>query len=273
MSVPPVGVETRGTVALLAGCVQDRWFHRVNLATIRVLTKTGWRVTVPRGQACCGALAAHNGRLGVARRLATRAKHAFRDADVVIVNAAGCSAHMRSYEELAPGTRLPVRDLVSFLHEKGLGDVTLGPVPETVAYHDACHALRAQGIRIEPRELLLVDPGPRAGSRSPTAIVVAAQPVSTPPPSRRWPVSSAERRPRIAATGATIVASANPGCSIQLATHLRASAHDASRPSGGACSTDTFGRSLARKRATRPSALRLAFMERATEGIAYRRCT
>src|SRR5262245_41949439 len=41
---PPWGVAERGTVALLAGCVQDRWFHEVNLATIRVLAATGWRV-------------------------------------------------------------------------------------------------------------------------------------------------------------------------------------------------------------------------------------
>ena len=221
VSKPPFGVETRGTVALLTGCVQDRWFHRVNVATIRVLTKTGWRVTVPRGQACCGALAAHNGRLGVARRLASRAKHAFRDADVVIVNAAGCSAHMRSYEELAPGTELPVRDLVSFLHEQGLGDVTLSPVPEMVAYHDACHALRAQGIRIEPRELLLVIPelelteipnGDRCCGAA--GIYAATQPEMA-------GELGHEKAEAVASTGATVVASANPGCSIQLATHLR----------------------------------------------------
>ena len=64
---PPVG-EERGTVALLSGCVQDRWFRGVNLATIRVLARNGWRVVVPRAQACCGALAAHNGRLDTARK-------------------------------------------------------------------------------------------------------------------------------------------------------------------------------------------------------------
>ena len=68
---PPVGQE-RGTVALLSGCVQDRWFRGVNLATIRVLARNGWRVVVPRAQACCGALAAHNGRLDTARTLAER---------------------------------------------------------------------------------------------------------------------------------------------------------------------------------------------------------
>ncbi|MBA3764858.1 MAG: 4Fe-4S dicluster domain-containing protein, partial [Actinobacteria bacterium] len=37
---PAAGVEVRGTVALLSGCVQDRWFHQVNLATVRVLART-----------------------------------------------------------------------------------------------------------------------------------------------------------------------------------------------------------------------------------------
>ena len=207
-------------MALLAGCVQDRWFHDVNLATIRVLTRSGWRVTVPGGQACCGALAAHNGRLGVARRLAGRAHHAFRSADVVVVNAAGCSAHMRTYEELHPGTGLPVVDLMAFLGEQGLGDAELRPLPITVAYHDACHALRAQHIHDAPRALLARIPGLDVveianGDRccGAAGIYAATQPAMAEP-------LGAEKAAAIAATGATAVASANPGCSVQIAHHL-----------------------------------------------------
>jgi glycolate oxidase iron-sulfur subunit len=218
---PPWGLVERGTVALLAGCVQDRWFHRVNLATIRVLANTGWRVIVPRGQACCGALAAHNGRLGVARRLARRAHHAFRNADVVIVNAAGCSAHMRTYEELEPGTGLPVRDLMSFLAEEGLGEVELAGVPLTVAYHDACHALRALRIHTAPRavlgqipqlDLVEVPDGDRCCGAA--GMYAATQPELA----GSLGTNKAEA---IAATGATVAASANPGCSVQIAEHLR----------------------------------------------------
>ncbi len=222
VSEPRFGVATRGTVALLAGCVQDRWFHRANLATIRVLTATGWRVTVPRGQACCGALAAHNGRLGVARRLAARARHAFADADVVVVNAAGCSAHMRTYGELAPGGELPVRDLMTFVHDEGLGDVSLGPMPTTVAYHDACHALRAQGIYAAPRALLGQIPGLEVveianGDRccGAAGMYAATQPELAGALGR-------EKADAIRATGAATVASANPGCSVQLASYLGA---------------------------------------------------
>jgi glycolate oxidase iron-sulfur subunit len=73
--------------------VQDRWFREANRATIRVLARAGWRVVVPKGQRCCGALAAHNGRLDTARALAERNLRAFEGVDLVVVNAAGCGAH------------------------------------------------------------------------------------------------------------------------------------------------------------------------------------
>jgi glycolate oxidase iron-sulfur subunit len=215
------GFEVQGTVALLAGCVQDRWFHHVNLATIRVLTRAGWRVTVPRGQACCGALAAHNGRLGIARRLAARTRHAFAGADVVIVNAAGCSAHMKTYEELAPGTGLPVYDLMEFLGEHGLGDAKLSAVPERVAYHDPCHALRAQHIYDAPRALLgripeleLVEIADGDRCCGAAGIYAATQPGMA-------GTLGEQKADAIVATGATVVASANPGCTVQIVAHLR----------------------------------------------------
>jgi len=222
----PVGFEVRGTVALLAGCVQDRWFHHVNLATIRVLTRAGWRVTVPRGQACCGALAAHNGRLTVARRMATRARHAFEGADTVIVNAAGCSAHMKTYEELEPGTTLPVEDLMTFLEADGLAGISFRPLPVRVAYHDACHALRAQHIHDAPRTLLrripeleLVEIADGDRCCGAAGIYAATQPEMA-------GALGQQKADAIMATGAAVVASANPGCSVQLAAQLNDRGHD-----------------------------------------------
>ena len=221
---PGPGVEPRGTVAVLSGCAQDRWFHEVNLATIRVLARNGWRVTVPKRQACCGALAAHNGRLAIARRLAKRAAHAFAGTDVVLVNAAGCSAHMKTYEELLPGSALPVRDLTEFLAEHGLV-APHAPLEATVAYHDACHALRAQGIKAQPRALLASIPGLHLvevpdGDRccGAAGIYNVTQPTLSAELGR-------QKAAAVASTGASIVASANPGCSMQLAAHLRAIGH------------------------------------------------
>jgi glycolate oxidase iron-sulfur subunit len=222
----PIG-EARGTVALLSGCVQDRWFRRVNVATIRVLARNGWRVLVPRDQTCCGALAAHNGHLGTARKLARRNASVFASAEDVVVNAAGCGAHMQAYGDLVEGTALPVRDVMEFLHRDGLaGDAGALPERTRVAYHDACHALRAQGIHDQPRELLgaignleLVEiPN---GDRCCGAAGIYN--VTEPEMSGRLMREKAEA---VVSTGAAVVASGNPGCTMQLLAGLRGTGAD-----------------------------------------------
>ena len=219
--------EARGTVALLSGCVQDRWFRDVNRATIRVLARNGWRVVVPRAQRCCGALAAHHGRLDTARRLAERNVRAFEDVDVVVVNAAGCGSHLKEVGELL-GTEeahtfaAKVRDVTELLHEEGLSEPPpINPGFERVAYHDACHALRAQRIRGQPRALLRTIPGLEIDEIPGGDVCCGAAGLYN----VLEPEMSSELRRRkaeaIAATGATFVASANPGCTMQIVAGLR----------------------------------------------------
>jgi glycolate oxidase iron-sulfur subunit len=223
---PPAGVVTRGTVALLSGCVQDRWFREVNRATIRVLARNGWRVEVPRDQRCCGALQAHNGRLDTARKLAARNLDAFMGADHVIVNAAGCGAHMATYGELTEGRELPVRDAMAFLDGHGFERPVRGIGAQRVGYHDACHALRAQQIHDEPRRVLNAIPGLDVveianGDRCCGAAGLYA--VTEPELSARLRDEKVEA---VRATGAKVLASANPGCTMQLAAGLRALGED-----------------------------------------------
>jgi len=221
----PAG-EPRGTVALLAGCVQDRWFRDVNRATIRLLARAGWRVVVPRTQRCCGALAAHNGRLATARALAERNLRAFAAADVVAVNAAGCGAHLKDVGELldtpeAKTFSAKVRDVTELLHDAGSADAPYAAIPSRVAYHDACHALRAQHIREQPRALLRAIPGLEVVEVPGGDMCCGAAGLSN----VLEPEQSAELRRRkaeaIVTTGAAIVASANPGCTMQIAAGLR----------------------------------------------------
>ncbi|MGZ5307551.1 MAG: (Fe-S)-binding protein, partial [Actinomycetota bacterium] len=222
VSEPPANVEVRGTVAVLSGCVQDRWFHRVNRATIRVLTRNGWRVLVPREQRCCGALAAHNGRLGSARKLARRNAAAFAGVDHVVVSSAGCGAHMKTYGDLVDGTALPVLDLMELLADFGLIEAPPNPLADgRVAYHDACHALRAQGIKRQPRDVLMQIPGVEIveiadGDRCCGA--AGLYNVLEPEMSGRLMRAKAEA---VRDTGVRVVASANPGCTMQIAAGLR----------------------------------------------------
>jgi glycolate oxidase iron-sulfur subunit len=223
----PAAGDERGTVAMLSGCVQDRWFREVNRATIRVLARNGWRVVVPRDQACCGALAAHNGRLDTSRALAERNLHAFAGVDIVVVNAAGCGAHLQELGDLigtdeARSFASKVHDVMELLHDGGLVRPPAGrPGFERVAYHDACHALRVQHLRGQPRALLrtiedvevLDVPGGDVCCGAAGLYNVLEPEIS----------SELRRRKAeaIASTGAEVVASANPGCTMQIAAGLR----------------------------------------------------
>ncbi|HSJ49989.1 MAG TPA: (Fe-S)-binding protein [Actinomycetota bacterium] len=222
---PPVGQE-KGTAALLAGCVQDRWFREVNRATIRVLARNGWRVVVPRSQTCCGALNAHYGRLGTARRLAERNLRAFAEADVVVVNAAGCGAHLKDVGELldredARGFSTKVRDVMELLADEGVVPPSTGAGVSRVAYHDACHALRAQHLREQPRSVLGTIPDLGVTDVPDGDVCCGAAGLYN----VLEPELSAELRRRksesVARTGAEVVASANPGCTMQIAAGLR----------------------------------------------------
>jgi glycolate oxidase iron-sulfur subunit len=229
----PTSVEAegpaKGTVAILTGCVQDQWYRSANRATVRVLSRNGWRVIAPRRQACCGAIQAHNGGLRTARKLAGRNLSAFVGADWVVVAAAGCGAHLKDYGDLlgseeATAFSARVRDLMEFLDEQGIEPPAQGPAgegPIRVAYHDACHALRAQRIQEQPRRVLRRIPGVEIvdvpdGDRCCGA--AGLYNVLEPEMSDRL---MEQKAAAIAATDTAVVASANPGCTMQIAAGLR----------------------------------------------------
>jgi glycolate oxidase iron-sulfur subunit len=223
----PVRVPARGprraVVGMLLGCVQRELFPQVNAATARVLAAEGCEVVIPPGQGCCGALSLHAGRRAEATRFARRTAATFQRAgvDVVVVNAAGCGSAMKEYPELGvAGLAGRVRDLSEWLVE--LGPVApRHPVPATVAYHDACHLSHAQGIRDQPRRLLaeipelavreIADPELCCGS---AGVYNLLQP---------GPAGQLGDRKAagVAATGAELLVTANPGCAMQIAAAAR----------------------------------------------------
>ena len=229
----PAQGEPRARVALLSGCVQGVFFPRVNEATIRVLSAEGCEVLVPRGQGCCGALSIHAGReqeaLAFARR--TIAQFEAEPLDAILVNAAGCGSNMKDYGRLFAGDAAwksraaafsaKVRDVNQFLaHLPPVA--TRNPVPARVAYHDACHLAHAQRVRAEPRQLLAGIPGIElveipdgeqcCGS---AGIYNLVEPESADEIGARKAENVLKVRP-------DLLASANPGCTLQIQKHLRA---------------------------------------------------
>ncbi len=225
--------ERRGTVALVAGCVQRVFFPGVNEATLRVLAAEGCDVLVPRRQGCCGALSMHAGRehesLGFARALIERFER--EPVDAIVVNAAGCGSHLKDYGRLFAGDpslaararafSSKVRDINEYVAELAPRAVR-HPLRMTVAYHDACHLAHAQRIRAQPRSLLagipelelreIPDGEQCCGS---AGIYNLVEPESAGEIGQR-------KVDNVLAAGAELLASANPGCTLQIGKIARA---------------------------------------------------
>ena len=224
---------TRMRVGLVAGCVQRVFFPNVNAATLRVLAAEGCEVHVPQGQGCCGALSLHSGRADEARRFARALIDRFDPAslDAIVVNAAGCGSALKEYGELLAGdsdyrgkaeafaSRVrDVNELLATLEPQA----PRGPIVARVAYHDACHLAHAQKIRREPRALLATIPGlevceiPDGDQCCGSA---GTYNLFEPESAREIGDRKAEN---VLRTGASMVVSANPGCTLQIEARLRA---------------------------------------------------
>ena len=220
-----VGYESPGsgeTVGLLAGCVMDPWFGGVHQATIELLERAGYRVVVPEEQTCCGALAAHEGAADEATRMAAANAGAFSGVDNVVANAAGCSAHLAGYghwgvPDLAERAVDALRLVAEAISDGRLP--TLDPTGEQVAVQDPCHHRHALRMTDEPRTIVRAAGFEPIGV-DPSGMCCGAAGVY----SILWPDTSEglgkAKAAEVRATGCSIVASANPGCEMQLRSHL-----------------------------------------------------
>ena len=231
-AITPAAGTKRARVGLLAGCVQRVFFPGVNESTLRVLSAEGCEVVVPQGQGCCGALSMHAGRDEEAMRFGRALIEAFekQNVDTIIVNAAGCGSHMKdlkrilandpAWAERAERFSTNVRDVSEFL--AALPPVaTRHPLNTRVAYHDACHLAHAQKIRAAPRQLLrgipeleLVEIPDGEQCCGSAGIYNLIQPDSA-------DEIGARKVANVLSTKAGLLASANPGCTLQIQKILR----------------------------------------------------
>ena len=212
------------TVGLLSGCVMDPWFTGVHEATIAVLTRAGYRVVVPEEQTCCGALAAHDGATDDAVLLASCNVAAFADVDIVVADAAGCSAHLGGYGHLIPdGDAFASRAMDAVvLVARAIAEgrlPTVAPTGRRVAIQDPCHLRHAQRVVAEPRAILRAA-GYEVIEIDPDGMCCGAAglySVSRPDTSHEL---GERKAAQVRAAEVDLVASANPGCEIQLRSHL-----------------------------------------------------
>ena len=232
-TVFPAEGERRFRVAFLAGCIANVAFVRLNEATVRVLQKNGCEVVIPAGQGCCGALHLHTGLADKGRKLARNNVDAIvkGEFDVVITNAAGCGSTLKEYDHLLAGDLAyrekakvfagMVRDVTEFLAGISLNP-DMRPLELTVTYQDSCHLAHGQKIRQAPRQLLQAIPGitfremPLADLCCGSAGVYNVVHTEMAMRILKGKMENANK------TQATVIATANPGCMLQLAAGARA---------------------------------------------------
>ena len=224
-------------VWLFTGCVMDAWMRDTHRAAQAVIEATGAGVALPpAGAACCGALHIHAGLGSDAHRLAQRVMAAMPGEAPILVDSAGCGAAMKEYGHLldTPEARrfasrvLDVHEWLSSRIDE-LPARSDGPQPDAngvsrVAVQDPCHLRHVQQAHLPVRTVLgryvevteLDDEGLCCGAGGAY--------------SQQHPdVANAVRQRKVAAierSGATMVASANPGCML----HLRAAGLDVRHP-------------------------------------------
>jgi glycolate oxidase iron-sulfur subunit len=230
--------KTVGRVIYFTGCATDLIFGSVGRATLEVLLRLGMEIIVPREQVCCAAPmflsgAAKNALPNIFKNLDILDRV---DADAVVVDCATCGAALKKgipelLEDLGLDTEKAkrvaekVKDISQIVAER-VDDLPVqqssSGEPLTVTYHDPCHLIRGMGVSAEPRKILqsLADAGLRlvemegvgeccggGGSYQFDNIDLSRD------------ITSA-KKDRIRSTGANIVATGCPGCSLTLTGNL-----------------------------------------------------
>jgi glycolate oxidase iron-sulfur subunit len=230
-AVHPANGQRRARVAILTGCAQSVLDPAINEAAIRLLTRLGVEVVVPRGEACCGSLVHHLGHDDAALISARNNVDAWTreleagGLDAIVVTASGCGTTIKdygfvlrldpAYAEKAERISALAKDVTEYLATLDL------PPPSTqpglaVAYHSACSMQHGQKITRQPKELLA-----KAGFsvREPREGHLCCGSAGT--YNILQPDIAATLRDRkvknIMATGADLVATGNIGCITQIA--------------------------------------------------------
>ena len=217
----------RFRVALLSGCVMPLFSGPEMEAVVRVLNRNGCEVVVPEGQACCGAIHSHVGDLKTTRSMARQNIDIFARAgvDAVVIASAGCGSRMKEYDHLLKddheyaGKAKEFVKTVKDVHEF-LVDLPFEPpaaeLDYRVTYQDSCHLGNAQRITSAPRQILNAIPGVEFVELPGAGRCCGAGGTYT--------ITEREFSLRVLnskmddfeTTGADVLATANPGCLLQL---------------------------------------------------------
>lgn len=219
-------------VAYYVGCFMNYAFVTTAHSVVKVLSKAGCEVTIPREQSCCGLPQYVYGDFEAARVQAKKIIAQFSKYDAV-VTACGSCASMLKKEMLElfqdDAVFLPqakafaakcfeFSELVSTL---GVGEKLHSDSPQIVTYHDPCHMVRYLKVTDQPRTLLKSVPRLKLSEMfeanrccgAAGLVMVFYQELST--------KITADKAQNIINSGAEIVATSCPACMLKINSGLK----------------------------------------------------
>ena len=213
-------------IAYFIGCAGSIT-PQVAEAAMRVLAKHQVEVLLPEF-VCCGMPAHGYGDTKSALAMAKRNIELARslEVDAIITTCASCGSMLKQYAKLfsneadysaqAGAFSSRVKDITEFLIDIGL-NTEMGTLTHKVTYHDPCHLGRFQKVTSQPRQILRSIPGVdfiemaeanaccgAAGTYSLTHYDLSMKVL-------------ARKMSNVARTGADLLVTCCPGCSMQLA--------------------------------------------------------
>ena len=230
--ITPALGPRRYRVGFISGCIMDQVYRDINEATIRVLTANGCEVVTPRSQQCCGALHVHAGEGARGRQLARHNVDVFENyaCDAIVINSAGCGSNLKeyghllrddpAYAERAQAFSARIKDISEFLISLN-PQSTMGVLPYTVAYHDACHLAHGQKIKQQPRQLLRSIPGLKLVELQEADWCCGSAGIYNITNQEMAGTLLDRKMQHIIASKASIIATGNPGCMMQIALGAR----------------------------------------------------
>ncbi|WP_100401840.1 (Fe-S)-binding protein [Bacillus sp. FJAT-42315] len=230
MNLPAEGKKVVATVAFFSGCLMDTMFLETNNATMKLLQKAGCNITVPKTQACCGALHGHSGEKEGAKELARRNIAAFEtcQADYIITNAGGCGAFLIDYDHLlkddpqwaerAKAFVAKIKDITQILYELDFHKKVLLKMnnPQIITYQDSCHLRNVMRTFTAPRALLAAIEGAEFREMEESDRCCGSAGIYNIVESEMSMQILDHKMEKAKATAAHTIVTANPGCLLQM---------------------------------------------------------
>lgn len=219
------GDEDKPVVGFFAGCSITYVYPEIGLAMIGILKKLGYSIHIPKAQKCCGIPALSSGAGKVVEELAVNNIQAFGKYDEkhIITACASCNGGIGEYyatmKDNDESFTDKVIDFTVFLKENGivekLAAMERWKERERVTYHDPCH-LKTQGITKEPRALLKALPNVDFVEMENASLCCGLGGTFSVYHYECSKAIGAQKIPGLEESGAVKIATACPGCMIQL---------------------------------------------------------